>query len=183
MENNINDNWREALAEQQLVHKRIAEILTTWQRRHEILEGGLYMAQEVDRACRLAYSFLVLVQQAKDETTRAQEAIKKQRPFARRIGRSIGLFRVTPEELYELVGTSQVLDTVSTEAVAVHRLLTAIFTNVSQVNTTLSDLARTNFLPIFALNSVVTGSSSYITSWPDFTLKLARFKRPSVPHG
>lgn len=128
------------------MYETIPESLTIWQKRYEVLEKpGHYLAQEIKDAETSANNFLESIKQELDETTRAQEAIKKRWPLIRRIGRALGIFRVIPEELYELHYASQVLEAVYAEASLVRVTLSAIYNNVTRVNDAFSALALNHF--------------------------------------
>ncbi|KAL8990397.1 MAG: hypothetical protein Q9177_000938 [Variospora cf. flavescens] len=140
------DSSRGDLIEQQAISETIPKSLTIWQKRYEVLEKpGYYIAQEVKDAETSANNFLESIKQALDETTRAQEAIKKRWPLIRRMGRALGIFRVIPEELYELHHACQVLDAVYAEASLVRVTLTAVYNNVTRVNGAFSALALNHF--------------------------------------
>lgn len=143
MENSVNDTSRDAVVEQQRINQKIPEIAATWQKRYQrFKDPGIYMEQEIKSATTLANSYMELIQHAQSECGKARTAKKKQWPIARRIGRAIGLFRVPPEDLYELDDAARELGPLFNEVGGLHKIFSLVGSNVTKVNTALGDLAE-----------------------------------------
>ncbi|KAL8704501.1 MAG: hypothetical protein Q9201_002341 [Fulgogasparrea decipioides] len=125
----------------------VPRVLSTWKKKYDFVQGpSLDMTELVRNALHHVSQLRDDVQETRDRTARAQVAIMKKWPLAKRFGRWLGVLSVPPEELYDLNDASEALDGWATELLFFQGLFTVAFNNVIELGIGLIDLAASRFI-------------------------------------